>query len=53
MMTFGANRSPSESFEFSFLGSIDNDEIEEVNSVVQRVWGDEINKPLGELIQKK
>lgn len=53
MMTFGANRSPYESFEFSFLGSIDNDEIEEVNSVVQRVWGDEINKPLGELIQKK
>ena len=32
-------------------GSIDNDEIEEANSVVQRVWGDEINKPLGELIQ--
>lgn len=53
MMTFGLNRPPYESFEFSFLGSIDNDELEEVEAIVQRVWADDINKPLKELLNEK
>lgn len=53
MMTFGLNRAPEESLEFAFIGSVDTDEVDEVNAIVQRVWGDDIKKPLKELLTQK
>ncbi|WP_100916018.1 AAA family ATPase [Pseudoalteromonas spongiae] len=53
MMCFGTSRSPYESLEFTFMGSVDDDEVEIVEQLLQRVWGDELHKPLKELLLKK
>ncbi|MGO3785890.1 MAG: AAA family ATPase [Pseudoalteromonas prydzensis] len=53
LMQFGLKRSPRVSLDFAFMGSVDDEEKAEVLAIIQRVWGEEIDKPLGELLNPK
>ncbi|WP_288987949.1 AAA family ATPase [uncultured Pseudoalteromonas sp.] len=53
LMQFGKNRAPRQSLDFAFMGSVDDEEKEEVNAIIQRVWADDIDKTLGDLLSKK
>lgn len=45
-MAFGTHRSPLAALEFAFFGSVDREELPTIKSLLQRLWGDDLEKPL-------
>lgn len=52
-LIYGLERTPRQSFEFCFLGSIDEDDIGDVNAILQSVWGDKIDQPVSFFIEEE
>jgi len=51
MMVYGKDAQLRESLDFSFWGSVDFDSRDAVNSILQLIWDDTLDKPLGEVIE--
>ncbi|WP_435277365.1 AAA family ATPase (plasmid) [Psychrobium sp. nBUS_13] len=51
-MAFGTNRRPLAALEFSFFGSVDEEELPIVKTILQRLWGDDLEKPLKNVLAK-
>ncbi|MBW8191279.1 AAA family ATPase [Neiella marina] len=52
MMAYGLNRTPMDSLKFAFWGSVDPEDYVDANGIIQRIWGDDINKKLGVLLKE-
>jgi cobaltochelatase CobS len=52
-MCFGPESSLMESLEFSFWGSLDPEDRDEANAILQRRWSDELDLPLKVLLQTR
>lgn len=50
IMAFGANRTALASLEFSFFGSVEEEDLPIVNGILQRIWGNDLNRPLHEVL---
>jgi len=53
MMIYGLNRSPKQSLEFCFMGSVDSDDRADVDAILQSVWADLLDKPLQYFIDEE
>lgn len=52
MITFGLNRSVKASLDFVYKGAVDRDQLDVYQGVLERIWGDELTRPLDYFIQK-
>ncbi|GAA5138509.1 AAA family ATPase [Thalassotalea piscium] len=46
LIAFGLERTPRDSLEFCFMGSVDEDDKGDVNSILQSIWDTDIDEPL-------
>ena len=51
IMCFGKAMSAMESLEFSFWGSVNAEDEDKARDIIHLIWADDINKPIGELMQ--
>lgn len=50
---FGANRTPNESLDFVYFGSVDSEDRADVKAILQRVWGQDLDKNLSYFIEQE
>lgn len=53
LMMYGLERTPYESLEFCFLGSVDKEDLPDVKAILQSVWDLEIQEPLSYFLTKE